>query len=222
MPRQPFECQLQHDLGRAARPTAIALDIFKTAQKTAHIEQQAGKLWAAGFQRSPHILARCNHGVGDAAAKTGAAPPSGRRLPAGGDARHHLRARKIGTQPFASDELGWGDHGRTTAPLAARQPRQRALTIVDGDLLAARLTGDALRRQAEMLGAETVDLRLCSACDCSSRAAGLGHCPPPFWPPRLRDSVKLGNLTGNHEGGTVTGRSRSISSMGTSYGTIIP
>ena len=56
--REPIEAELQHDLGGARRPAALALDILKPFQEAAHVEQQARELRPERVERPAQLLAR--------------------------------------------------------------------------------------------------------------------------------------------------------------------
>ena len=52
VPRQPVEPELQHDLGGAARPAALALDIVEPLEEAADVDQQAGE-FRPDLRRAP-------------------------------------------------------------------------------------------------------------------------------------------------------------------------
>ena len=54
MARQPLKPELQHHLGRARGPNALALDVGQALEETADIEQQTGKLRACRVERGMH------------------------------------------------------------------------------------------------------------------------------------------------------------------------
>jgi hypothetical protein len=103
VPRQPVECELQHHLGRAQRPGALAFDIFQALQEAAHVEQEPGEFRADRVERLMHVLARRNHGIGRSGGTFAGATPSvrDRALPVGGGARHQIGAGEIAAQPLA-------------------------------------------------------------------------------------------------------------------------
>jgi hypothetical protein len=63
MPDEPVEAELQDDLRRARRPSALPLDVFDPLEEAADIDEEAGKFRADGIERAAQALPRCNHGV---------------------------------------------------------------------------------------------------------------------------------------------------------------
>ena len=162
MAREPVERELQHDLGRARRPGAFALDVFQALEEAADVEQQAGEFRADRIERLMHALARRDHGLGESAgalAAGAAAAGRDRARPVRGGARHQMGAGEIRAQPFAGLQLMRRDQGAAVAATAAREPGQRAFRLVDGDAGAAELGRDLTLRQGQMPAAEAVDRR---------------------------------------------------------------
>ena len=175
--REPVEPELQHDLGRARRPAALALDIFEPFEEAADVEQQAGEFGPDRIERVAHALARRDDGFGE-----GRPPAAGaaailrhRRRPVRRDARHELGAREIGAQPLAGLQLDRLDQRAAVAALAAREPGERALGRIDGDAGAARPRFRFHRGRGRDAGRETD--RSPSPC-ARTRAARDGRCRP--------------------------------------------
>ena len=160
MPRQPLEAELQHDLGRALRPGAVALDVHETFEKAADVPQQAGKFRAGRVERKMQALARRDHDVGrEGCALAAAAAVGGERAcPVGGRARHQIGACEIGAQALAGLQLMRFDERAAVAAATAREPGKWAFGFVDDDGRAPELGDDLALRQVETLGAKAVDL----------------------------------------------------------------
>ena len=78
VPRQPIEAELQHHLGRARRPAALALDVVQALEEAADVDQQAGEFRPDRVERVPHALARADHRLGEGRGRRAA---RGRRRP---------------------------------------------------------------------------------------------------------------------------------------------
>ena len=58
------EAELQHNFARASRPRALTLDILKTLEEAANVEQQACEFRANRVKRVMQPLPRRNHCLG--------------------------------------------------------------------------------------------------------------------------------------------------------------
>ena len=157
VPRQPIEAELQHDLGRARRPASLALDLLEPLEEAADVDQQAGKLRADRIERR---RTRWRAPITVSVKVAGDAP----RGPVATEALQfevmrgiRLRARELGAQPLAGEQLHRLDQRAAVAALAPRQPGQRAFRLVDGDVAEAVLVADLAPAEFEMLRAQRID-----------------------------------------------------------------
>ena len=74
MQRQPVECDVEHDLGRAPRPVLAALDVFQPRQMTADIEKKIGEPRAGRRHRRAEALLGGDHGFGERGVRLLSAP----------------------------------------------------------------------------------------------------------------------------------------------------
>ena len=61
---ETIETELQHNFARASRPSTLTLDVLKTFQEAANVEQQACEFRTERVKRVMHPLPRRNHCVG--------------------------------------------------------------------------------------------------------------------------------------------------------------
>src|SRR5947209_20549338 len=126
---------MQHDLSRAWRPAPLTLDSLQPLEEAAHVEQQSGELRPDGVKRAAQLLARRNHHIREGAGAALSAPAVRKRcIPARRDARRHVCAGEIATQPLTGLQLHALDQRLSVPPLAPGEPRKWAFGLVDRDL----------------------------------------------------------------------------------------
>jgi hypothetical protein len=156
-----IERKLQHDLRRARRPPAFAFRDLEAFQKTADIQEQAGKLRANCFKRMLHALSsrddrfrrkRCPMTAGPAIDRNRIRPV--RRC-----SRHKVCVCKISPQPFARLQLMRLNHRAPVAATPPGEPGQRTFVLIDSDFGAPVSRSNLPFRKSEVLGTKIVDLR---------------------------------------------------------------
>ena len=88
-----------------------------------------------------------------------------------------MRARELGAQPLAGEQLHRLDQRAAVAALAPRQPRQRAFRLVDGDVAEAGFVADLAAAQLEMLRAQRIDAGIARQRALPSRCGALMVAP---------------------------------------------
>jgi hypothetical protein len=63
MSGEAFKRELQHNLRRARRPTALTLGYFEPFQKAAYVDKQTRKFRTDRIKRMMHTLAGGNDGI---------------------------------------------------------------------------------------------------------------------------------------------------------------
>ena len=102
MAGQSRQRQIEHNARRAARPLPLALDGLEPFQKSADIQQQAGKLRPDRLHGFFDALTRSQSHIGQRQARRLPAPALARHtIPARGDARLCLGALEIAAQALA-------------------------------------------------------------------------------------------------------------------------
>ena len=128
----------------------------RALEEATDVDQQPGEFRPDGVERKMHALARGDHRVGRGRGTFAATAAGGNRArPAGGRARHQMRAREIGAQALAGLQLMRLDQGAAIAPAPPREPGQRTFAVIDGDGRASEFSDDLALRQGQVARADT-------------------------------------------------------------------